>query len=68
MVPEDAKKTYYMQHKTPVTQTDFLPADARAMCKGHNVYWAEEQCDNFEETIEEDEEEDELVPSGKGNT
>ena len=55
-----------MQHKTPVTQTDFLSADAMAMCEGHNVYWAEEQCDDFEEFIQE-QDEDELVPTGKGN-
>lgn len=31
--------------KALISQTDFLPAKAKAMCKGRNVYWATEECD-----------------------
>jgi len=42
--------THYVQDARPVTQTDFLSAEAQNMCAGKPVYWAKQKCGNGEVT------------------
>ena len=56
------EKAYYMQHGSPIPNTDFLPADARTLCAGRDIYWATEMCDDGQEDdddeVDEDDDED----------
>jgi len=44
-IDDNTEATYYVQQKTPITQTNFLSDDAQKMCAGRNIYWAVEQCE-----------------------